>query len=241
MSTMGVRRDKGGETTDCAGDWCLVEFNGIAGFVGAADLGNDAPSEARPREGLKIAQEDALGSRADQLPPVRRRALLREVKTRTCSCFLPSRHQPPLHAALTESAQRPGRNAPSLPHKQRARALLPWLMTYGILIACRFEFLPLGLREMPAPPRKYRLGAQQRRALQLLAGTPFGATEATMSANGFTRKTFVPLIRAGLATTQRQNVKAGSRSLGRQDYCGRPAGARDVALRGARLNLSLRE
>jgi hypothetical protein len=30
------------ETTDCAGGWCQVEFNGIAGFAGAADLGNDA-------------------------------------------------------------------------------------------------------------------------------------------------------------------------------------------------------
>jgi uncharacterized protein YraI len=30
------------ETTDCAGGWCQVEFKGIAGFVGAADLGNDA-------------------------------------------------------------------------------------------------------------------------------------------------------------------------------------------------------
>jgi hypothetical protein len=68
---------------------------------------------------------------------------------------------------------------------------------------------------MPAPPRKRPLGQEQRRALQLLAGTPFGATEATMSANGFTRKTLVPLIRAGLATTQRENVTGGSRSLGR--------------------------
>jgi hypothetical protein len=30
------------EATDCKGGWCRVEFNGIAGFVGAADLGNDA-------------------------------------------------------------------------------------------------------------------------------------------------------------------------------------------------------
>jgi hypothetical protein len=69
--------------------------------------------------------------------------------------------------------------------------------------------------KMPAPPRKRLVGTEQRRALQLLAGSPFGATEATMSANGFTRKTLVPLIRAGLATTRRENDKAGSRSLGR--------------------------
>jgi uncharacterized protein YraI len=29
------------ETTDCAGGWCRVGFNGIAGFVGADDVGND--------------------------------------------------------------------------------------------------------------------------------------------------------------------------------------------------------
>jgi hypothetical protein len=41
------------ETTDCIGGWYRVEFNGIAGFVGAADPGNDTPSDARPREELK--------------------------------------------------------------------------------------------------------------------------------------------------------------------------------------------
>jgi hypothetical protein len=69
-------------------------------------------------------------------------------------------------------------------------------------------------RKMPAPPRKYRLGAEQRRALQLLAATPFGATEATMSASGFARKTLVSLLRAGLATTQR-DMKAGGQTVGR--------------------------
>jgi hypothetical protein len=56
---------------------------------------------------------------------------------------------------------------------------------------------------------------QQHRALQLLAGTPFGATEAAMFLNGFKRQTLVHLIRAGLATTERENLKGGSRSIGR--------------------------
>jgi Bacterial SH3 domain len=45
------------ETTDCMGGWCRVEFNGIAGFVGAADLGNDAAirtSSARRAENRKL-------------------------------------------------------------------------------------------------------------------------------------------------------------------------------------------
>jgi hypothetical protein len=68
---------------------------------------------------------------------------------------------------------------------------------------------------MSVPPRKPYLGPKQLRALQLLASSPFGASEAMMFANGFTRKTLVPLIRAGLATTQRENPNASGRSLGR--------------------------
>jgi hypothetical protein len=68
-------------------------------------------------------------------------------------------------------------------------------------------------KKMPAPPRKYRLGAQQRLALQFLAGSPFGATDAAMLVNGFHRQMLVRLIRAGLATTERE-IKAGQ-SIGR--------------------------
>jgi hypothetical protein len=68
---------------------------------------------------------------------------------------------------------------------------------------------------MPAPPRKRHLGAQQRLALQLLAGTPFGATEATMFVNGFTRQMLARLISAGLATTRREVNKAGGQTVGR--------------------------
>jgi hypothetical protein len=44
------------KTTDCMGGWCRVEFNGIAGFVGA-DLGKDAAirsSSARRAENRKL-------------------------------------------------------------------------------------------------------------------------------------------------------------------------------------------
>jgi hypothetical protein len=68
---------------------------------------------------------------------------------------------------------------------------------------------------MPAPPRKYRLGVQQRLALRFFAGSPFGATEAAMFLNGFARHTLVRLIRAGLATTEREDLEGGSRSIGR--------------------------
>jgi hypothetical protein len=47
------------ETTNCVGGWCQVEFNGIAGFVGAADLENDA---AIPRSSLRRAENRKLDS-----------------------------------------------------------------------------------------------------------------------------------------------------------------------------------
>jgi hypothetical protein len=66
---------------------------------------------------------------------------------------------------------------------------------------------------MPAPPRKRPLGPEQRRALQFLAGIPFGATDAAMFANGFTRRMLDGLIRAGLITAERE--KAGGQLVGR--------------------------
>ena len=67
---------------------------------------------------------------------------------------------------------------------------------------------------MPASPPKRHLSAELRRALQLLADIPFGVTDTAMFANGFARDTIVRLVRAGLATTERENLKAG-RSVGR--------------------------
>jgi hypothetical protein len=63
--------------------------------------------------------------------------------------------------------------------------------------------------------RKHHLGAEQRRALQFLASSPFGVSEAIMFAQGFKRRMLASLIRAGLATAQRENIKAGSLAVGR--------------------------
>jgi hypothetical protein len=64
------------------------------------------------------------------------------------------------------------------------------------------------------PPRKRYLGTCQRHALLLLAGIPFGATDAAISANGISRLTLARLIRAGLATAQRE-IKADGQTVGR--------------------------
>jgi len=69
---------------------------------------------------------------------------------------------------------------------------------------------------MATPPRKHRLGAEQRRALQLLASSPFGVTEVNMLAHGFTRRTPAGLIRAGLAIARGKTIRitaAGRRAL----------------------------
>jgi len=70
------------------------------------------------------------------------------------------------------------------------------------------------VRGMATPGQKRHLGAEQRRALQLLASSPFGAAEAIMvRAHGFNSRTLAGLVRAGLASTQHEPIKAGSRRI----------------------------
>jgi hypothetical protein len=58
---------------------------------------------------------------------------------------------------------------------------------------------------MPKPDR--------RRALELLAASPDGCTEAIMLAHGFTVELMVQIVRAGLATEQTERVVAGGRTI----------------------------
>jgi len=64
------------------------------------------------------------------------------------------------------------------------------------------------------PSRKRRVNPEQRRALQLLACSPFGAAEVIMLTHGFTRRTLAGLVRTGLAMAQREIVNADRRSVG---------------------------
>jgi hypothetical protein len=64
------------------------------------------------------------------------------------------------------------------------------------------------LHTITVRPRKRRLGGEQRRALRLLACSPFGVTEAVMHVHGFTRPMLAKLVRAGLATVQSETGKA---------------------------------
>jgi hypothetical protein len=68
---------------------------------------------------------------------------------------------------------------------------------------------------MRAPFRKGLRDPEQRRALQILAGIPFSASEAMMFTNDFEHRTLARLIRIGLATIQRESISPGSESVGR--------------------------
>jgi hypothetical protein len=65
------------------------------------------------------------------------------------------------------------------------------------------------------PPRKRRVSLEQRRALQLLACSPFGAAEATMLTHGFTRGTLAGLVRVGLAMARHETIETNRRLVGR--------------------------
>jgi hypothetical protein len=58
------------------------------------------------------------------------------------------------------------------------------------------------------------LTGEQIRALEMLASSPDGCTEAVLKANGFKIGLLGKLIRAGLATATPGIVEAGGRKLG---------------------------
>jgi hypothetical protein len=66
---------------------------------------------------------------------------------------------------------------------------------------------------MAAPPRKRGLSPKARNALKLLAVDHRGLTETLLLTYGFTRGMLGGLVRAGLATAQRQTVKAGGKTI----------------------------
>jgi hypothetical protein len=70
-------------------------------------------------------------------------------------------------------------------------------------------------KESRVAPRKRRLNpAHRRRALELLASSPHGATEKLLVvAHGFDNDMIASLVRHGLATADREIVKAGAKAI----------------------------
>ena len=62
---------------------------------------------------------------------------------------------------------------------------------------------------MAVTPQKPRLGPERRSALGILADAPHRLTEAILLAHGFTTELLASLVRDGLASVQRQSMKAG--------------------------------
>jgi hypothetical protein len=68
----------------------------------------------------------------------------------------------------------------------------------------------------PIPRPRARKGLpkpDRRRALELLAASRDGVTEAIMLAHGFTVAQMVDLVRAGLASASAERVRAGSKAI----------------------------
>ena len=63
---------------------------------------------------------------------------------------------------------------------------------------------------MASAPRKRHLSSEQRRALELLASSPHGATEELLAyGHGFSRRMLAGLVSTGLAIVQRRVIMAG--------------------------------
>jgi hypothetical protein len=61
--------------------------------------------------------------------------------------------------------------------------------------------------------RNARLTPKARRALELLAVDQRGLTETLLRTYGFTLRMLASLVRTGLATSQRQTVKTGGKTI----------------------------
>jgi hypothetical protein len=61
---------------------------------------------------------------------------------------------------------------------------------------------------MAAAPRRRRLSAQRRHALQLLASSQSGITKTFLVAHGVTHHMMARLLGSGLATIQRASIKS---------------------------------
>jgi hypothetical protein len=74
-----------------------------------------------------------------------------------------------------------------------------------------------------------RLSGSQRRALEILASVPHGATEATMVARGFAPDMLAGLVLAGLATVVTETVRVGAPTIKVERFQITDAGRRAIA------------
>jgi hypothetical protein len=75
------------------------------------------------------------------------------------------------------------------------------------VVSCRLTATATAY-SMPHPYRRRGPKPDCRRALELLAASPEGCTEALMFANGFTAEMLLELVRAGLASAHAERMVA---------------------------------
>src|SRR5262249_11654995 len=91
-----------------------------------------------------------------------------------------------------------GRCAPSDPHRAGS----------GRVVSYQLRFTTTA-HSMPAPHRRHHgPKPDRRRALELLAASPDGCTEALMFGNGFPAELLIELVRAGLASAHAERMVA---------------------------------
>jgi hypothetical protein len=73
------------------------------------------------------------------------------------------------------------------------------------------------------------MSAERHRALEILAGSSFGCTEATLLAHGLTTDLLVDLVHEGLATATPETVHVGKRPRCWDDGVGRRFGPSGLA------------
>jgi hypothetical protein len=59
----------------------------------------------------------------------------------------------------------------------------------------------------------FGLGAEERRVLKLLAGSPTGCTTSILLAHGFSSSVVAELISTGRATAKSEHMRAGQRTV----------------------------
>ena len=90
------------------------------------------------------------------------------------------------------------------------------------MVSCRLRFTTTAY-SMPQPHRRRRgPKPDRRRALELLAASPDGCTEALMFANGFTAELLVELVRAGVATAKAERNSRAPCGVRESDLYARP-------------------
>jgi hypothetical protein len=137
---------------------------------------------------------------------------------------------PGLYLPACQTARLQLGNVPLGPARDRTFCRLLGTVSFGAHPGLSSRHFSIA-RWMAQPPQKHRLSRSRRRALELLASSPDGATkESLVLVHGIDRDTIAGLVRTGLATARNEAVKAGGKTISSKRY--RITNAGRMALEG---------